>query len=124
MYIKDKKAEFKPKLKEPSLLKCLIKIFHGKFLAGSFLKLVQDLLGFVGPRILNSLISFTQDPKQREEVGYLFVFLLMFSSIIQSLVVQHYFHRMFIVGGRIRTSLIGLIYKKVKKIYFNIIRIK
>jgi hypothetical protein len=102
----------------------LIKIFHGKFLAGSFLKLVQDLLGFVGPRILNSLISFTQDPKQREEVGYLFVFLLMFSSIIQSLVVQHYFHRMFIVGGRIRTSLIGLIYKKVDKIFFNIIRIK
>ena len=27
-------------------------IFQGKFLAGSFLKLVQDILGFVGPLML------------------------------------------------------------------------
>ncbi len=30
------------KIKEPSLLVCLVKIFYGKFLAGAFMKLVQD----------------------------------------------------------------------------------
>ncbi len=36
------KEEFVPKTPEPSLAWCLIKIFSGKFLAGSFLKLIQD----------------------------------------------------------------------------------
>jgi hypothetical protein len=41
--VKEMKASgVKVAIKEPSLLKCLIKIFYGKFLAGSFLKLVQD----------------------------------------------------------------------------------
>lgn len=35
-------GEFISKVKEPSLTYCLIKIFAGKFLAGSFLKLIQD----------------------------------------------------------------------------------
>ncbi len=37
---------------EPSLILCLIKVFGGKFLAGTFLKLVQDLLGFCSPILL------------------------------------------------------------------------
>ena len=50
--------------------------------------------------------------RQNPLVGYFFTFALLLSSIVQSLIVQHYFHRMFVVGSRIRTSLMGLIYKK------------
>lgn len=35
-------GEFVSKIKEPSLAYCLAKIFAGKFIAGAFLKLIQD----------------------------------------------------------------------------------
>ena len=42
----------KHEISEPSILKCLIKIFYPTFLAGTILKLVQDLLTFTGPMFL------------------------------------------------------------------------
>ena len=48
--VKMGQVKFTPK--EPSLLFCMVKVFYGKFLAGSFMKLVQDGLAFVGPIVL------------------------------------------------------------------------
>nr|UOU03337.1 ATP-binding cassette subfamily C1-6 [Brachionus rubens] len=111
----DKKAkdetEVKSSVKEPSLLWCLVKIFKGKFLAGAFLKLLQDILTMVGPTILDYLIKFVKN-KNEIEVGLFYTGLLFLSSVIQTLLLQHYFHRMFIVGARVRTALMGLIYRK------------
>ncbi len=45
-------------IKEPSLLLCLIKIFYGKFLAGTFMKLVQDSTLF---RALTLISVFASD---------------------------------------------------------------
>ena len=42
----------KEKDKEPSLIFILVKVFGGKFFAGTFLKLLTDLLSFSGPIIL------------------------------------------------------------------------
>lgn len=39
-------------VKEPSLIWCLCKVFGGKFLAGTFLKFVSDLLCFAPPILL------------------------------------------------------------------------
>lgn len=46
-------------------------------------------------------------------MGYAYALLLFASSIAQSLTSQHYFYRMALVGIRIRTALMNLIYKKV-----------
>ncbi|RNA42720.1 multidrug resistance-associated 1 [Brachionus plicatilis] len=102
----------KRKLKEPSLLWCLIKIFNGKFIAGSFLKLIQDGLTMVGPTILNLIIKFVENKDLDVQLGYFYMGLLFFSSVLQTILLQHYFHRMFIVGARVRSSLMGLIYRK------------
>ena len=40
------------KLREPSLLKALVKAFGGLMFTAAFFKLVQDLLTFVSPQIL------------------------------------------------------------------------
>lgn len=40
------------KIRQPSLIICLWKVFGGKFLAGTFLKLVQDILSFSSPILL------------------------------------------------------------------------
>lgn len=44
--------------------------------------------------------------------GYLYAFLLLLTAIIQTLVLSQYFHRMFVVGLRMRTALIAAIYRK------------
>ena len=111
------------KIKKPSFTLSIVKAFNGKFLAGSFLKVVYDLFQFVGPAILDKLISFISDKEQNILVGIFYTILLFFSSFIQSFVLQHYFHRMFIVGARVRTSIINLVYKKVlyiKKFSFQV----
>lgn len=46
-----------PKVKKPSFALCLCKVYAGKFLAGSLIKLVHDCLIFVGPRILEYILK-------------------------------------------------------------------
>jgi ATP-binding cassette subfamily C (CFTR/MRP) protein 1 len=100
------------KLKEPSLMLCVVKVFGGKFVAGSSLKLIQDLILLFGPTILGLLIDFVGDKRQSVQMGYFYACLLLFLSCVQTVALQHYFHRMFIVSVRIRTAFMNMIYKK------------
>lgn len=58
--------------------------------------------------------------------GYFYVFLMMLTATLQTLILSQYFHRMYLVGMRIRTSLTSAIYRKVilTIIYFEIILLK
>lgn len=44
--------------------------------------------------------------------GYFYATLLLLTAMLQTLVLSQYFHRMFLVGLRIRTALIAAIYRK------------
>lgn len=79
------------------------------------MKLVSDMIQFAGPLLLSYLIEFTADTKQNEIIGYFLTFVLLLTSIVQSITANHYLHRMLIVGARVRTCLMGLIYKKVNR---------
>jgi hypothetical protein len=46
------KSKYTSPVRPPSLLWCLVKLSYGKFLSGALLKLVHDLLQFVGPNVL------------------------------------------------------------------------
>ncbi len=99
------------------------------------LKLVQDILLLTAPTILGYLkklklfgnvflvylifslfnrflIDFIADKRQSAYMGYFYAITLFFMSTLQTLFLQHYFYRMFIVSARIRTALMNMIYKK------------
>lgn len=97
----------------PSLTWALVHCFHGKFIGGSLLRLVNDLMNFVGPIILSNLISFLMDKDQNVSVGIFFAILLFLNFTMQSFLLQHTQHRNFVVGARLRTSLMNIIFKKV-----------
>jgi ATP-binding cassette, subfamily C (CFTR/MRP), member 1 len=103
-------ASSKPK-KTASIVPALIKAFGGTFVFGSCLKLVQDVLTFASPQILKLLINFvsSDDPDWK---GFLYAGLLFGVAATQTLFLSQYFHRMFLVGLRIRTSLISAIFRK------------
>lgn len=107
------------------------------FLFGSFLKCTQDVMTFASPLILryyfilypiivhyfcmyvyffSSLISFVENATEYVWRGYLYAFALFIVAVIQTLVLSQYFHRMFLVGLRIRTALISTIYRKALRL--------
>ncbi|KAK4875040.1 hypothetical protein RN001_011462 [Aquatica leii] len=99
------------KKKHASILPALCKTVGPTFLFGSSLKLIQDILTFVSPQVLNLLIEFVEQ-NEAQWKGFLYVGLLFATASLQTLVLSQYFHRMFIVGIRIRTALISAIYRK------------
>ena len=61
------------------------------------------------------LIEFIEEKNDSEETwrGYVYAASMFVSAILQSLVLQQYFHIMFTLGMRVRSSVIGLLYEKV-----------
>ncbi|XP_055295955.1 multidrug resistance-associated protein 1 isoform X2 [Sitodiplosis mosellana] len=116
-----------------SILPPICKAFGPTFMFGAILKLTQDVLTFVSPQLLRAIISFVdnsavkqvdsangtetvtyitnpdQEPLWR---GILYAVLLFVVASTQTLFLSQYFQRMFLVGLRIRTALVGAIYKK------------
>ncbi|XP_016987828.1 multidrug resistance-associated protein 1 isoform X9 [Drosophila rhopaloa] len=102
-----------------SIMPPIYKSFGGVFLFGSLMKLFTDVLTFAQPQVLSLIISFVEaqekDP-QPEWKGIMYAVLLFILAAFQTFILGQYFHRMFIVGLRIRTALINAIYRKALRI--------
>jgi len=59
------------------------------------------------------LISFVGNSTEPLWRGYFYIFLLMMTAMLQTIILSQYFHRMFLVGMRVRTALTSAIYRKV-----------
>uniref|UniRef100_A0A8C7QMK3 ATP-binding cassette, sub-family C (CFTR/MRP), member 3 n=1 Tax=Oncorhynchus mykiss TaxID=8022 RepID=A0A8C7QMK3_ONCMY len=98
--------------KKPSFLRSLIKAFGPYFLIGSAFKLLQDLITFVNPQLLSLLISFTKQKEAPTWWGYALAFLMFFTAFLQTLILHQHFQYCFVTGMRLRTAIIGAIYRK------------
>uniref|UniRef100_A0A9J7X6J7 ABC-type glutathione-S-conjugate transporter n=1 Tax=Cyprinus carpio carpio TaxID=630221 RepID=A0A9J7X6J7_CYPCA len=58
------------------------------------------------------MISFTQDTTSHAWTGYLYAVLLLVVAFLQSVFLQQYFQRCFILGMKVRTALMAAVYKK------------
>ncbi|XP_054832209.1 ATP-binding cassette sub-family C member 3 [Eublepharis macularius] len=100
------------KQKEPSFLKALLRTFGPYFLIGSFYKLIQDLLSFVNPQLLSILIRFIKDKNAPLWWGYVIAASMFFSAMLLTLILHQHFQYCFVTGMRLRTGIIGMIYRK------------
>ncbi|XP_030874742.1 multidrug resistance-associated protein 1 [Leptonychotes weddellii] len=100
------------KEREPSLFKVLYKTFGPYFLMSFLFKALHDLMMFAGPEILKLLINFVNDQKAPDWQGYFYTALLFVSACLQTLVLHQYFHICFVSGMRIKTAVIGAVYRK------------
>lgn len=67
---------------------------------------------FLSFTLFRVLIDFVKEKNEPMWKGYFYAVLLLLTATIQTLVLSQYFHRMFLVGLRIRTALIAAIYRK------------
>ncbi|KAM4729257.1 ATP-binding cassette sub-family C member 2 [Anableps anableps] len=114
----EKKKKKKEKKKEETnypnswLVTTLYKTFKWILIESAFFKLLQDLLAFVSPQLLKLMISFTQNKSSYAWEGYLYAVLLLVVALLQSLFLQQYFQRCFVLGMKVRTALMAAVYKK------------
>ncbi|XP_058021721.1 ATP-binding cassette sub-family C member 3 isoform X2 [Ahaetulla prasina] len=100
------------KQKEPSFFKALLRTFGPYFLIGSFFKLIQDLLSFVNPQLLSMLISFVKNKNAPLWWGYLIAALMFLCAVLQTIILHHHFQYCFVTGMRLRTGIVGMVYRK------------
>uniref|UniRef100_A0A8C8ZR90 Multidrug resistance-associated protein 1 n=1 Tax=Prolemur simus TaxID=1328070 RepID=A0A8C8ZR90_PROSS len=98
--------------REPCLFKVLYKTFGPYFLMSFFFKAVHDLMMFAGPELLKLLINFVNDTEAPDWQGYFYTALLFVSACLQTLVLHQYFHICFVSGMRVKTAVIGAVYRK------------
>lgn len=65
------------------------------------------------PCSLRLLINFVNDQEAPDWQGYFYTVLLFVSACFQTLVLHQYFHICFVSGMRIKTAVIGAVYRKV-----------
>ncbi|XP_033149992.1 LOW QUALITY PROTEIN: multidrug resistance-associated protein 1 [Drosophila busckii] len=102
-----------------SIMPPIYRSFGGIFMFGAFFKLIADMLTFAQPQVLGLIIGFVNDYQkdpQPEWKGIMYSVMLFVLAAMQTFILAQYFHRMFIVGLRIRTALINCIYRKALRI--------
>ncbi|XP_077131251.1 multidrug resistance-associated protein 1 isoform X1 [Ranitomeya variabilis] len=95
-----------------SLFKALYKTFGPYFFMSFFFKFVHDVLMFTGPGLLKLLIQFVGDKDAPTWRGYLYTALLFICTCVQTLILHQYFHICFVTGMRLKSAIIGVVYRK------------
>nr|XP_056722202.1 multidrug resistance-associated protein 1-like [Euleptes europaea] len=98
--------------RDPSLFKVLYKTFGPYFLMSFLFKAFHDLMMFTGPEILKLLIRFVTDKEAPSWQGYFYTGLLFVCACLQTLVLHQYFHICLVTGMRLKTAVIGAVYRK------------
>lgn len=101
------------------LVKTLAKNFGREFLFLGLLRLLNDLLGFSGPILLNQLVQFVQIKESELKVGIYYAIALFLSTLISSLINIHFTNLLNKFCLRVRSALISLVYRKAVIVKLN-----
>ncbi|XP_029783715.1 canalicular multispecific organic anion transporter 2 isoform X2 [Suricata suricatta] len=102
----------RPRPREPSFLRAVLATYGSSIFVSICFKLIQDLLSFVNPQLLSILIRFISNPVAPTWWGFLLAGLMFVSSLMQTLFLHQYFQCVFEMALRLRTAIIGVIYRK------------
>ncbi|XP_028651533.1 canalicular multispecific organic anion transporter 1 [Erpetoichthys calabaricus] len=94
------------------MVSTLLKTFIRMLIESAVLKLLHDLLVFISPQLLKLMVSFTEDKSVFEWKGYMYAILLFVVALIQSMLLQQYFQRCFLLGMKVRTAIMAAVYNK------------
>ncbi|CAH3027480.1 unnamed protein product [Porites evermanni] len=104
----------KPNKKTPSLVRALTKVFWLNIVLAALFKIANDIVQFVQPLLLDLVIEYVGDKNNKVESwkGFIFAVAMFVTAIVQSFMLQYYFHYCYLLGMKVKTALLGLIYEK------------
>ncbi|XP_041666846.1 multidrug resistance-associated protein 1-like [Cheilinus undulatus] len=96
----------------PFLLHALWRSFGFYFLCGTVSLVLHDAVMFTVPQVLSLLLGFMHDADAEMWKGFLFASLLFLLSCLQSVLNHQYLFHCFTVGMRLKTAIMGVVYRK------------
>lgn len=96
---------------EPSLTWAFGHSFGRPFMAAAGLKLVHDSCLFLGPLLLNKIITFLSSDEPLS-IGLLYVAGLFVANFTMSLCLRQYFYHCYRVGMNLRSAVVTAVYNK------------
>uniref|UniRef100_A0A4X2LY92 ATP binding cassette subfamily C member 6 n=1 Tax=Vombatus ursinus TaxID=29139 RepID=A0A4X2LY92_VOMUR len=109
---KQKVKLIKSKAKKPSLLHALWNTFNFSLIQVALFKVFADILAFISPLIMKQMILFCENHHDLVWNGYGYAVVLFIVVILQTLVLQLYQRFNMLNSAKIKTAVIGLLYKK------------
>ncbi|XP_042665460.1 multidrug resistance-associated protein 1-like isoform X2 [Centrocercus urophasianus] len=97
---------------KPSLIFPLWQTFKFLLLKVAFLKAAADILAFMSPQIMKSMITVSENHTSSHGSGYGYAIALFFVVLSQTLLHQLYQRNNMLTAVKIKTAVVGLIYKK------------
>ncbi|KAJ8344973.1 hypothetical protein SKAU_G00291660 [Synaphobranchus kaupii] len=94
------------------LLHMLTRRFGPYFLSGVLCLILHDAFMFTIPQVLSLLLGFMREEDAPLWKGYFFAALLFLLSSLQSLCNHQYLYTCFSVGMKVKTAVMGLVYRK------------
>lgn len=94
------------------LLRTLARKFGPYFLTGTLCIIFHDAFMFAIPQVLSLLLDFMRDEDAPLWKGYFYATLMFLLSCLQSLFNHQYMYTCFTVGMRVKTAVMGLVYRK------------
>uniref|UniRef100_A0A8C6P277 ABC-type glutathione-S-conjugate transporter n=1 Tax=Nothobranchius furzeri TaxID=105023 RepID=A0A8C6P277_NOTFU len=94
------------------LLRTLARKFGPYFLTGTLCIIFHDAFMFAIPQVLSLLLGFMKDADAPLWKGYFYATLMFLLSCLQSLFNHQYMYTCFTVGMRVKTAVMGLVYRK------------
>ncbi|KAM7393766.1 hypothetical protein PAMP_020615 [Pampus punctatissimus] len=94
------------------LLRTLARKFGPYFLSGTLCIIFHDAFMFAIPQVLSLLLGFMKDEDAPLWKGYFYATLMFLLSCLQSLFNHQYMYTCFTVGMRVKTAVMGLVYRK------------
>ena len=102
----------KPQSTAPSLTRALLYSFGREFATAGLLKLIHDCCIFVGPQVLNAMIYYLRDAEAPKGRGLGLTTWVTLSQLCMSFCLRHYFFSCYMVGLKIRTAVVVVVYQK------------
>ncbi|XP_054635108.1 multidrug resistance-associated protein 1 isoform X3 [Dunckerocampus dactyliophorus] len=94
------------------LFRTLARKFGPYFLTGTMCIIFHDAFMFAIPQVLSLLLGFMKDKDAPLWKGYFYATLMFLLSCLQSLFNHQYMYTCFTVGMRVKTAVMGLVYRK------------
>ncbi|CAJ1377586.1 unnamed protein product [Effrenium voratum] len=105
---------------QPALLSAMTRGFFAEVFSTAWVKLINDVLHFVGPFLLNRIINFVKGTGEEAGeplwMGYAYAVGMVLSSGAQAFLMAHYFQGGYQTGMRLRTGLILMAYSKALRV--------
>ncbi|ELR46338.1 Putative ATP-binding cassette sub-family C member 13, partial [Bos mutus] len=106
--------------RKPSLLRALWNTFKFALIQVALFKVLADVLSFTSPLIMKQMILFCEQRPDFGWSGYGYALALFVVVFLQTLILQQYQRFKMLTSAKIKTAVIGLIYKKVSLATFGV----